>query len=234
MKYKRLLLKLSGEQFGGSSGTGIDSGFINWLAKELKEIAQMGVQVAVVVGGGNFARGKDLKIEGLKIETGHYMGMTATLLNGMALVDVLESHSQPAHLQTALHIENVTVPFNEKVALEHLNNNEVLVIMGGTGKPHVTTDTAAVNYAISLGCDVVLKATKVDGIYDKDPMKYSDAKRFDSLSYKEAFDNPEIEVMDKTAFLAAMENKMPIVVFELAPGNLKKAVEGENIGSIVS
>lgn len=234
VKFKRVLLKISGEQLSGNTGTGIDSNFINDLAENLKTVAQHGVEVAVVVGGGNFARGKDLKVKGLKAVTGHYMGMAATMINGMALVDVLESHGQPAHLQTTLHIENLTVPFNEVVASKHLKNKEVLVIMGGTGKPNVTTDTAAVNFAIRLGCDVVLKATKVDGVYDKDPKEYKDAKRYSSLSHKEAFENPDIEVMDKTALLQAMKNKMPIIVFKLMPiTNIKKVIQGENLGTRV-
>ena len=234
VKLKRVLLKISGEQFGGNSGAGIDSKFINGLAKQLKEVVSTGVQVAVVVGGGNFARGRDLKVKGLSPTTGHYMGMTATMLNGMALVDVLESHGQPAHLQTGFQIEGLAVAFNEEVAKEHLKNGEVLVIMGGTGRPQVTTDTAAVEYAIRLDCDAVLKATKVDGVYDKDPLKFPGANRYSTLSHKEAYENPHIEVMDKTALSQAMEHKLPIVVFSLMPlKNIEKAVHGEDLGTKV-
>ena len=234
MKYKRVLLKLSGEQFAGNNSFGIDSDFINGLAKDLKTITDMGVEVAVVVGGGNFARGRDLQVKGLNPTTGHYMGMTGTLMNGMALADVLESIGQPAHLQSGLHLEKVSEPFTERLAIKHLKNGEVLVLMGGTGSPYVTTDTAAVNYALRLSCAVVLKATKVDGVYDKDPAKHKDAKKYNSLSHVQALQNPDINVMDNAATALAMDHKLPIIVFELSKENLKKVIQGQSVGTKVS
>lgn len=233
MKYKRVLLKLSGEQFAGDSEFGIDSNFINELAHSLKAIADMGMQVAVVVGGGNFARGRDLKVKGLNPTTGHYMGMTGTLMNGMALADVLESIGQPAHLQSGLHLEKVAEPFAERSALNHLKNGDVLVLMGGTGSPYVTTDTAAVSYALRLGCDVVLKATKVDGVYDKDPARHKDATKYKSLTHAEALSNPNVNVMDNAAIALAMDHKLPIVVFGLSKENLKEVVQGQSVGTKV-
>lgn len=225
---------MSGEQLAGANQFGIDSNFINQLAENLKEVVKMGIEVAVVVGGGNFARGRDLKVKGLNPTTGHYMGMTGTLMNGMALADVLESIGQPVHLQSGLHLEKVSEPFAERSATAHLKNGEVLVLMGGTGSPYVTTDTAAVSYALRLGCDVVLKATKVDGVFDKDPAKHKDAKKYARLSHVEALQNPDINVMDNAATALAMDHKLPIIVFELSKENLRKVIQGEPVGTEVS
>lgn len=229
-----MLLKLSGEQFAGKGEFGIDSAFINGLAKDLKTIAELGVEVAVVVGGGNFARGRDLKVKGLNPTTGHYMGMTATIINGLALTDVLESIGQAAHLQSNLHIDRVTDHFTERIAIKHLQNGEILVLSGGTGSPYVTTDTAAVSYALRLSCDVVLKATKVDGVYDKDPQKHRGAKKYGSLSHVQALQNPAINVMDNAATALAMDHKLPIIVFELSKENLIKVIQGQSVGTKVS
>jgi len=234
VKYERVLLKLSGEQFAGNNSFGIDSDFINNLAKAIKVVADMGVQVVVIVGGGNFARGRDLKVKGLHPTTGHYMGMTATVINSLALTDVLESVGQPAHLQSSLAVEKAAEAFAERSALKHLKNGEVLVIAGGTGSPYVTTDTGAVSYALRLGCEVVLKATKVDGVYDKDPTKHKDAKKYNSLSHVQALQNPDINVMDNAATALAMDHRLPIIVFKLSKENLKKVVQGQSVGTEVS
>ncbi len=194
----------------------------------------MGVQVVVIVGGGNFARGRDLKVKGLHPTTGHYMGMTATVINSLALTDVLESVGQPAHLQSSLAVEKAAEAFAERSALKHLKNGEVLVIAGGTGSPYVTTDTGAVSYALRLGCEVVLKATKVDGVYDKDPTKHKDAKKYNSLSHVQALQNPDINVMDNAATALAMDHRLPIIVFKLSKENLKKVVQGQSVGTEVS
>lgn len=236
VSFKRVLLKLSGEQFAGGDGFGIDSDFVNNLAKELKElVSESGVQLAIILGGGNFVRGKDMKVKGLKEETAHYMGMISIILNGLTLRDVLEAQGQPAYLQSNLHIDKVTEPFDSKKALKHMANGEILIVVGGTGTPFVTSDTAALSTAVKLGCQVVFKATKVDGVYEKDPVKYPEAKKHAFISYAEALDNPEIKVMDKSALSIAMEHKLPILVFELLKsGNLQKAVMGEAVGSRVS
>ncbi len=231
MKFKRVLLKLSGEQFAGGSGVGIDSNFINTLAKDIKAAVDMSVQIAVVVGGGNFVRGKDFKVVGLKEETAHYMGMISTMLNGLALKDVLSSVGQPAYVQSRLGIDKVADNFDPAKANNHLSSGEVVIILGGTGKPFVTTDTGAVQAAVALKCDIVLKATKVDGVYDKDPAKYKDAKKFASITHQEASANPDIQVMDNEAHDQAEEHGLPVIVFELSSENLKKVIQGQDIGT---
>jgi len=234
VKYKRVLLKLSGEQFAGSAGFGIDSGFINQLAKDIKEIASLNTEVAVVVGGGNFIRGMDIAKHGVERATADYMGMLATILNGMTLVDTLEANGQPARLQSRLRVESVAEPYIRRRAIRHLEKGRVVIIAGGTGNPYVTTDTASVTGALELECQAVLKATKVDGVYDKDPMKHADAKKHDKLSHAEALQSPQINVMDNAAISLAMDNKLPIIVFELSADNLKKVVQGQTIGTKVT
>lgn len=236
MKYRRVLLKLSGEQFGGGRGHGIDSDFLNNVAKELKDVAKTtGSQIAVVVGGGNIVRGKDLHIKGLETATGHYMGMLAGILNGMALVDVLEAAGQPARLQTRLRMESVAEPYIRRRALRHMEKGRIVVIAGGTGNPYFSHDTAAVITALDLGCDAVLKATKVDGVYDKDPMRHKGAKKHDFLSHTQALQDPDINVMDNSAISFALDHRLPIIVFSLLPrGNIKKVIQGKKIGTKVS
>jgi len=229
-----VLLKLSGEQFAGSAGFGIDSGFINQLAKDIKEIASLNTEVAVVVGGGNFIRGMDIAKHGVERATADYMGMLATILNGMTLVDTLEANGQPARLQSRLRVESVAEPYIRRRAIRHLEKGRVVIIAGGTGNPYVTTDTASVTGALELECQAVLKATKVDGVYDKDPMKHADAKKHDKLSHAEALQSPQINVMDNAAISLAMDNKLPIIVFELSADNLKKVVQGQTIGTKVT
>ncbi|MBI2589203.1 UMP kinase [Candidatus Saccharibacteria bacterium] len=235
MKFKRVLLKLSGEQFAGIRLSGIDAKFVNNLTKELKQVIdETGAQIAIVVGGGNFMRGASISDHGVERATGDYMGMLATIINGMALVDTLESNSQPARLQSKLRVEGVAEPFIRRRAIRHMEKGRVVIIAGGTGNPYFTTDTAAVTAGLELDCEAVLKGTKVDGVYDKDPVRHPDAKKYDSISHTEALQNPEINVMDNAAISLAMDNKLPIIVFELKPGNLKKVIEGEAIGSIVA
>lgn len=235
MKFKRVLLKLSGEQFAGSRDHGIDATFVDNLAKELKSVVdRTGAQIAIVVGGGNFMRGASIAEEGVERTTGDYMGMLATVINGMALVERLEKSGQPARLLSKLRVEGVAEPYIRRRALRHMEKGRVVIVAGGTGNPYFTTDTAAVTAALELECDVTLKATKVDGVYDKDPTKHADAKKFDSLSHNDALQSPDIKVMDKAAISLAMEDKMPIVVFDLVPGNLLKVISGEDIGTKVS
>ena len=236
VKFKRVLLKLSGEQFGGDSGVGIDSTFINNLADEIKELVdETGVELVLVVGGGNFVRGKDLKVTGVEEETAHYMGIISTVINGLAFRDVLRSASQAAYAQSSISIPKIADDFEPKKALEHLANGEVLLILGGTGTPFVTTDTGAVKLATELDCEVVLKATKVDGIYDSDPTKNRQAKKFKSLTHRQASDHKDINVMDNEAHEHAHKHGLPVIVFNLNQrGNIKKVVQGEKIGTYVT
>lgn len=234
---KRILLKLSGEQFAGKNSFGIDADFLLDLARELHEVVtETKVQIVIVVGGGNFLRGATLSKNEAMIEraTADYMGMLATVMNGMALVDILEHFGQPARLQTRIRIDSVAEPYIRRRAIRHLEKGRVVIIGGGTGNPFVTTDTAAVSTALELGCDIVLKATKVDGIYSKDPKKHSDAVKFDTISHMEAIKNDHISVMDNAAISLAMDNKLPIRIFDLlSRGNIKRIAHGEAIGTLV-
>lgn len=233
--YKRILLKLSGEQFAGAreGGNGIDPEFLDNLALELKEVVdKTGVQLVIVVGGGNFMRGASVARKGIERATGDYMGMLATILNGMSLVDVLEHHGQLARLQTRLRVDSVAEPYIRRRALRHLEKGRVVLVAGGTGNPYVTTDTAAVTTALELDCQVVLKATKVDGVYDKDPAKHTDATKKARMAFTDALVDSEINIMDNAAISLAMDNKLPLVIFDLLnKGNILRLVLGEDIGT---
>lgn len=233
MAYKRVLLKISGEQLAGREG-GIDPEFVAWLATEIKKATESGVQMAIVVGGGNFLRGANFAGQGIERPTADYMGMLATVMNGLALMDMLEHHGQPTRVQTNIHINQVAEPFIRRRALRHLEKNRVVIVAGGLGKPYLTTDTAAASVALELDCDVILKATKVDGIYDRDPTIHPDAVKYDVLSYQEAVSNTDIMIMDKAAIGLAMEQKIPLIVFDLhRDDNILRAVSGESIGTRV-
>lgn len=235
MSYKRVLLKLSGEQLAGKQKSGIDPVFVGWLASEIKKATETGVQVVIVVGGGNFLRGATFAGGGIDRATADYMGMLATVMNGLALKDMLEHHGQPARLQTNIHLNQMAEPFIRLRAIRHLEKGRVVVVAGGLGKPYLTTDTASASVALELNCDVILKATKVDGIYDKDPAGHKDAVKLDAVTFKESVENDNIMVMDKAALGLAMEQSMPIIVFELAKdGNILRAASGEAIGTKVS
>lgn len=235
---KRILLKLSGEQFAGTQAFGIDTKFIENLAQEIREVVeQTASQVVIVVGGGNFLRGATLSQAEKTIEraTADYMGMLATIMNGMALVDILEHYGQPARLQSRLQINSVAEPYIRRRAIRHLEKGRVVIVAGGTGNPYVTTDTAAVSTALELDCEVVLKATKVDGIYTADPNIDSEAKKLDKVSYLDALNNTNIKVMDNAAISLAMDHKLPIIVFDLLTrGNIKKVIEESEVGTLVS
>ncbi len=236
-KPQRILLKLSGEQFAGKNSFGIDADFILELAKELHEVViRSKVQIVIVVGGGNFLRGATLSKNEVMIEraTADYMGMLATIMNGMALVDILEHSGQQARLQTRIRIDSVAEPYIRRRAIRHLEKGRIVIIGGGTGNPYVTTDTAAVLTALELNCDIVLKATKVDGIYSKDPRKYADAVKITTISHIDAIKDENISVMDNAAVSLAMDNGLPIRIFDLLThGNIKKIVDGENVGTLV-
>jgi uridylate kinase len=235
---KRILLKLSGEQFAGSKSFGIDTEFITSLAKEIKEVvSHTKAQIVIVVGGGNFLRGATLSEKEKTIEraTADYMGMLATIMNGMVLVDVLEYHGQPARLQSRLPANSVAEPYIRRKAIRHLEKGRVVIVAGGTGNPYVTTDTAAVSAALELDCELVLKATKVDGVYTADPKKDKKAKKLHQVSYLDALNNPNITVMDNAAISLAMDHKLPIKVFDLlTKGNIKGIIEGKKIGTLIS
>lgn len=235
---KRILLKLSGEQFAGKKSFGIDPDFLLSLAQEINEVVtETKVQIVIVVGGGNFLRGATLSKNesGIERATADYMGMLATIMNGMALVDILENIGQEARLQTRLRIDSVAEPYIRRRAIRHLEKGRIVVIGGGTGNPFVTTDTAAVSAAIELNCEIVLKATKVDGVYSKDPNKYPDAVKLKAISYLDAIKDTNISVMDNAAISLAMDNHLPIRIFDLlTKGNIKRIVKGDNIGTLVS
>ena len=233
MTYKRILLKLSGEALMGDRQYGIDPERLADYAKEIKIIVDKGIQVAIVIGGGNIFRGVAGASNGMDRVQGDYMGMLATIINGLALQSAIEDQGLYTRLLTAIKMEQVAEPFIKRRAVRHLEKGRVVIFGGGTGNPYFTTDTAAVLRAIEIGADVILKGTRVDGIYTSDPEKNSDAIKFDTISYKDVM-SKGLKVMDMTAFALSQENNLPIVVFDMnKEGNLLKVVSGENIGTIV-
>jgi len=233
-RYRRVVLKLSGEALQGSQPYGIDPGFLRRVAKEVRRAVEAGVEVAIVVGGGNIFRGIEGVAQGLDRATADYMGMLATVINGLALQDALEKEGLQTRLQTAIKMEEVAEPFIRRRAMRHLEKGRVVIFAGGTGNPFFTTDTAAVLRAIQIGAEAVLKATNVDGVYDSDPKKNPGAKRFDRLTYMEVL-RRGLKVMDSTAVSLSMENSFPIVVFDAhKEGNIERALLGEEVGTVVS
>jgi uridylate kinase len=233
-KYGRILLKLSGEAIGGESGIGISPEAIQDMAQQIREVRDLGVQVVVVVGGGNIFRGLPGSERGIERATGDYMGMLATVINALALQDALEKLGVATRVQSAISMAQVAEAFIRRRAVRHLEKGRVVIFGGGTGNPYFSTDTAAALRANEIGAEVILKATKVDGIYDSDPKKNPKAKRFSQITYLEALQR-QLKVMDSTAFSLCMDNKMPIIVFELSrPHNLKKVVLGEKVGTLVT
>lgn len=233
MKYQRILLKLSGEALMGSNAYGIDPKRIGEYAQEIKALHQQGVEIAIVIGGGNIFRGMAGSSQGVDRVQGDYMGMLATVMNGLALQSALENIDVPTRLQTALKIEAVAEPYIKRKAVRHLEKNRVVIFSAGTGNPFFTTDSAAVLRAIEINADVILKGTRVDGIYTEDPEKNKGAIKFDTLSFEEVLKRG-LKVMDTTAFTLSQENKLPIIVFDMnTQGNLMKVVSGENVGTRV-
>jgi uridylate kinase len=232
----RVLLKLSGEQFAGNREYGVDPEFVDRLAKELVEtIEATGVELAIIVGGGNIMRGASVAHSGIERASGDYMGMLATLINGIALVDIMETNGLAARLQTRLRVDQVAEPYIRRRGIRHLEKGRVVVVAGGTGNPYVTTDTAAVTTALELECDMVLKATKVAGVYDKDPAKHPDAIKHDHLTFQKALNDPDIQVMDNAAISLAMDNHLPVVIFDLLThGNIRRVILGEPVGTRVA
>ena len=231
--YKKILLKLSGEALIGDQEFGISSDVITSYAKQIKEIADLGVEVSIVIGGGNIFRGISGAAQGVDRVTGDHMGMLATVINSLALQNSIEKLGVPTRVQTAIEMPKVAEPFIKRRAQRHLEKGRVVIFGAGTGNPYFTTDTAAALRAIEMETDVVIKATKVDGIYDKDPVKYPDAKKYETVTYNEVLAK-DLKVMDATAISLCRENKLPIIVFNsLVEGNLKKVVMGEHIGTTV-
>ncbi|MES2971584.1 MAG: UMP kinase [Patescibacteria group bacterium] len=234
MAYKRILLKLSGEQLAGKYEAGIDSELGGWLAEEIKKVEASGTQVVIMVGGGNFVRGAQIAGHGIQRVTADHMGMLATMINALALTDIFESNGLKARCLSSIFAEQVAEPFVHRLANKHLEKGRVVVVAGGSGRPYVTTDTAAVILALELDCDVVLKATKVDGVYDKDPTEHADANKLDSVSHQQAVEDNGIKVMDKAAMGLAMEQQMPIIVFDaMKPGNILAVAQGEAVGTSI-
>ncbi|MFQ5952339.1 MAG: UMP kinase [Candidatus Omnitrophota bacterium] len=230
----RIVLKISGEALMGNLGFGIDPKINVTIANEVKEVKKMGIQVAVVIGGGNIFRGLKAASKGMDRSTADYMGMLATMLNGLALQDALESIGVHTRVLTAIEMQELAEPYIRRRAVRHLEKGRVVIFVCGTGNPYFTTDTAAALRATEIGADMILKATKVDGVYSKDPIKYKRAKKFDKLSYIEVLKD-KLKVMDATAISLCMDNDLPIVVFNLKKkGNVKRVVKGENIGTIIS
>jgi uridylate kinase len=233
-QYRRVLLKLSGEALGGESGSGISPEVVQNIAGQVQEVRDLGVEVVVVVGGGNIFRGLQGSARGIERATGDYMGMLGTVINALALQDALEKMGVATRVQSAISMSQVAEPFIRRRAVRHLEKGRVVIFGGGTGNPYFSTDTAAALRANEIGAEVILKATKVDGIYDSDPMKNPRAKRFSQITYLEALQK-QLKVMDSTAFSLCMDNKMPIIVFDLfEPHNIKRVVMGERIGTLVT
>jgi uridylate kinase len=232
--YRRVLLKLSGEALGGEAGAGICPKALASMAAQVAEVRELGVQVVIVIGGGNIFRGLAGSERGIERATGDYMGMLATVINSLALQDALEKLDIPTRVQSAITMHQIAEPFIRRRAVRHLEKGRVVIFGGGTGNPYFSTDTAAALRANEIGAEVLLKATKVDGIYDSDPKKNPQARRFTEIAYQEALER-HLKIMDAAAFALCQENKMPIIVFDLLkPHNLKNVVLGEKVGTLVT
>ena len=233
MKYKRILLKLSGESLMGDRDYGIDPNRLAEYAQEIKKMVDKGIEVALVIGGGNIFRGLAGASNGMDRVQGDQMGMLATIINGLALQGALEDTGMKTRLLTAIKMDEIAEPFIKRRAVRHLEKGRVVIFGGGTGNPYFTTDTAAVLRAVEINADVILKGTRVDGVYTSDPEKNKDAVKFDTISFKDAMAKG-LKIMDMTAFALSKENKLPIIIFDMnKKGNLQKVISGENIGTIV-
>lgn len=233
--YKRVLIKFSGEQLTGEHEFGVDPNTAHYLAAELKKAQATGCEIVLVVGGGNMVRGAEASGRGIRRVTADQMGMLSGLINAMALTDIFEEQGLPTRCTSNIYAEQVAESYSYRLAEKHLERGRILIIAGGLGRPYFTHDTAAVSLALELDCGAVLKATKVDGVYNKDPHKHTDAEKFDTLDYQHAVENGAIKVMDKAALGLAMEQQMPVVVFDAnESGNIAKIIQGEAIGTTVS
>lgn len=230
--YKRVLLKISGEQLAGKFDGGFDAELANWLADEIKKVVDSGTQVVIMVGGGNYARGAQLAGHGISRVTADNVGMLATMMNALALADVFNAVGVPTRALTNIKADQVADQFTHRRAISDLNKGRVVINAGGIGRPYLTTDTGAVSLALELDCEIVLKATKVDGVYDRDPAKFPDAAKLDTMSFQQAVEDGAIKVMDKAALGLAMEHNMPVIVFDaMQTDNVLRAASGENVGT---
>ena len=233
-RYRRILLKISGEALLGEQPYGVDPKMVAFVAEQVRAVRDLGVEVGIVVGGGNIFRGMAGAATGMDRATADYIGMLATAMNGLALQDALERAEVPTRVMTAIDMNEVAEPYIRRRAQRHMEKGRVVVFVAGTGNPYFTTDTAAALRAVEIGAEVVLKATKVDGVYEKDPAKHPDAKRFPAISYAKVLVDG-LKVLDAAAVSLCMENDLPIVVFDLhAPGNILRAVRGEDVGTLIS
>ena len=233
-RYKRILLKLSGEALVGDAGFGIDPATLEGIAAEIHEVRNLGVEIALVIGGGNIFRGLAASSKGMDRANADYMGMLATVMNSLALQDALERQDLPTRVLSAISMQELCEPYIRRRAMRHLEKGRVVIFAAGTGNPYFTTDTAAALRAMEINAEVMLKATKVDGVYDKDPVKHADAKRFTKLTYLDVLQR-NLKVMDSTATSLCRDNKMDIVVFDLGVrGNIRRVVSGEPIGTLVT
>ena len=231
-RFKRILLKLSGESLMGNQNYGIDPERLGDYARQIKEIHEMGVQIGIVIGGGNIFRGLSGSAKGMERSSADYMGMLATVLNALAVQDMLEKFGYPTRVLSAIDMQEVCEPFIRRRAMRHLEKGRVVICAAGTGNPYFTTDTTAALRGMELQCDAIIKATKVDGIYDKDPAKFPDAVKYDSLSYDETLSR-HLGVMDAAAFALVRDNNVPIIVCRMLGGDIRRAVLGEQVGTIV-
>lgn len=232
--YKRILLKLSGEQLSGKHSQGIDPEFMAWLAAEIQKVLKAGTQVVIVAGGGNMVRGAQIAGQGIRRVTGDQMGMLSGLMNSMAMTDIFEAQNIPTRCLSNIFADQVAEAYSYRRAMKHLEHGRVVIVAGGIGRPYFTHDTGAVNLALELDCEIVLKATKVDGVYDKDPAQHKDAKKLTKLTYQQAVEDGAIKVMDKAAMGLAMEHSMPVVIFDaMQPGQILKVAQGDPVGTLI-
>ena len=235
LKYKRILLKLGGESLSGKGQTGIDPLAVTALADEIECTKKLGVEIAIVIGGGNFWRGNDPYAQGIERSTADYMGMLATVMNALALQSELEKRGIDTRVQSAIEMRAICEPYIRRRAIRHLEKGRIVIFAAGTGNPFFTTDTAGALRAKEIDADILFKATKVDGVYDKDPLKFSDAKKFVRISHHQAIEMDSVAVMDNTALSLCMDNDLPIIVFDLSlPRSIERAVLGETIGTLIS
>ena len=233
MKYKRILLKISGEAMMGDQAYGVDPATVDYIAREIKEAVSMGIEVAVVIGGGNIFRGVEASVKGIERASADYMGMLATVINALALQNYLEKYGIPSRVQSAIEMKELAEPYIRRKAIRHLEKGRTVIFAAGTGNPYFTTDTASSLRAMEIGADVILKATKVDGVYSSDPMKDPSAKKYDTVTYIDVL-KKGLSIMDSTAISLCMDNNLPIVVFNLkGKGNIRKIIEGKKIGTLV-
>lgn len=233
MKFKRILLKISGEAMMGDKGYGVDPATVDFIAREIRDAVSMGIQVAIVIGGGNIFRGVEASVQGMERASADYMGMLATVINALALQNSLEKLGVPTRVQSAIEMKELAEPYIRRKAIRHLEKGRTVIFAAGTGNPYFTTDTAASLRAMEIGADVIMKATKVDGVYSSDPMKDPKAKKYDSITYLDVL-KKGLSIMDSTAISLCMDNNLPIMVFNLkGKGNIRKIVEGKKVGTLV-